>query len=118
MYDVTLTVCDKDGGCNVDARRITVGAAQQPTLLVYFGDLIGRTGSTTDMRAILVDRNLRADGRPHGHLHARDQTTTATTDSRGVATTTLKVTQRLGLYAVTATWRPGGRTRSSTRVRR
>ena len=33
---------------------------------------------------------------------------TATTDTRGVATTRATVTQRMGLYAATATFTPGG----------
>ena len=110
IYDATLTVCDKDGGCTVDDRQITVAAQQQrqPTLLVYFGDLIGRTNSTSDMRAILVDRNLRPMPGRTVTFTIGGQTVSATTDSRGVASTTLKVTQRRGLYTVSATWRPGG----------
>jgi len=109
-YTATLTVCDKDGGCNVGSRQITVAAQQQrqPTLLVYFGDLIGRTGSTSDMRAILVDRNLHPMPGRTITFTLNNQTVSATTDSRGIASTTLKVTQRRGLYAVSATWRPGG----------
>jgi hypothetical protein len=109
-YDATLTVCDKDGGCNVDGRRVTVAAQQnrQPTLLVSFGDLIGRTGSNSDMRAILVDRNLRPLPGRLVTFTLGDQTVSATTDSRGIASTTLTVTQRRGLFAVTATWSPAG----------
>ncbi len=108
-YDATLTVCDKDGGCNVDVRRITVASQQrQPSLLVYFGDFIGRTGSNSDMRAILVDRNAHPLAGRTVTFTLGGQTVSATTDSRGVATTTLKVTAGRGLYAVSATWRPGG----------
>jgi PKD repeat protein len=108
-YDATLTVCDKDGGCNVDVRRITVASQQrQPSLLVYFGDFIGRTGSNSDMRAILVDRNARPLAGRTVTFTLGGQTVSATTDSRGVAATTLKVTAGRGLYAVSATWRPGG----------
>lgn len=111
-YDVTLMVCDKDGGCNFDGKRVTVVAQEQQqrqrTLAVYFGDLIGRTGSTTDLRAILVDRNLRPMPGRTVTFTLGDRTVSATTDARGVARTTLKVTQRRGLYAVSATWRPGG----------
>jgi PKD repeat protein len=107
VYDVTLTVCDKDGGCNVDTRRITVASATKPSLIVYYGDLLGRTGGTTNLRAVLVDRNLQPLPGRTVTFTLGSQTATATTDSRGVATTTLKITQRLGLYAVTASWRPG-----------
>jgi hypothetical protein len=110
IYDATLTVCDKDGGCNVDGRRVTVAAQQQrqPTLVVYFGDLIGRTASSSDMRAILVDRNLRPLPGRTVTITLGAQSVSATTDSRGIASTTLKVTQRRGLYAVNASWGPGG----------
>ena len=108
-YDATLTVCDKDGGCNVGTRRITVASQQrQPSLLVYFGDFIGRTGSNSDMRAILVDRNARPLAGRTVTFTLGGQTVSATTDSRGVASTTLKVSAGRGLYAVSATWRPGG----------
>ncbi len=118
-YDATLTVCDKDGGCSVAGRRITVASQQrQPSLLVYFGDFIGRTGSNSDMRAILVDRNAYPLVGRTVTFTLGGQTVSATTDSRGVASTTLKVTAGRGLYAVSATWRPGVRTPSSTRVRR
>ena len=82
-----LTVCDKDGGCNVDGRRITVAAQQQrqPTLLVYFGDLDRPHESTSDMRAILVDRNLRPMPGRTVTFTLGGQTVSATTDSRGVA---------------------------------
>jgi PKD repeat protein len=110
VYDATLTVCDKDGGCNAGTRRVTVAAQQQrqPTLLVYFGDLIGRTGASSDMRAILVDRNLRPLPGRTVTFTLGAQTVSATTDSNGIASTKLKVTQRRGLYAVSATWRPVG----------
>jgi PKD repeat protein len=107
-YDATLTVCDKDGGCNGDSRRITVAAQAQPTLLVYFGDFIGRTGSNSDMRAILVDRDLHPLVGRTITFTLGGQTVSATTDSRGVATTTLRVTAGRGLHALSATWRPGG----------
>jgi PKD repeat protein len=105
-YDATLTVCDKDGACNADVRQVTVGS-KQPSAVLYFGDLIGRSGRNTDLRAVLFDRS----GHP---LPGRtitftlgSQSTTAVTDSRGVASTTLKITQRFGLYGVTASWRAG-----------
>ena len=46
VYVVTLTVCDKDGGCSAATRRLTVGS-KQPTLLVNFSDIIGRNGSSS-----------------------------------------------------------------------
>jgi PKD repeat protein len=107
VYDVTLTVCDKDGGCTVDTRRVTVAQATKATITVYFGDLIGRSGYTTDLRAIVVDRNLQPLAGRTVTFTLGNQTTTATTDAHGVATAKLKITQRLGLYAVTASWRPG-----------
>jgi hypothetical protein len=107
VYDVTLTVCDKDGGCGVDTRRVAVAQATKPTIIVYFGDLIGRSQGTTELRAILVDRHLQPLVGRTVTFTLGNQTTTATTDARGVATTKLKITQRLGLYAVTANWRPG-----------
>ena len=85
-YDATLTVCDKDGGCNVGVRRVTVASQQrQPSLLVYFGDFIGRTGSNSDMRAILVDRNAYPLAGRTVTFTLGGQTVSATTDSRGVA---------------------------------
>jgi PKD repeat protein len=107
VYDVTLTVCDKDGGCNFDTRRVTVGS-KQPTVLVNFSDIIGRNGSSSEFRAILVDKDLRPIVGRSITFKLGSQTMTATTDSRGVASTRATVTQRMGLYAVTATFTPGG----------
>ena len=108
-YDATLTVCDKDGGCGVDTRRITVVAAtKQPTVLVNFSDMIGRTGASSDFRAILVDKDRRPLAGRTITFKLGTQTMTATTDWRGIASTRVTVTQRRGLYAVTATFTPGG----------
>ncbi len=109
-YDATLTVCDKDGGCSVDGRRITVASQQrQPSLLVYFGDFIGRTGSE-QRPAGDPGRSGRAPdgGGARSPSPSVARRCPATTDSRGVAATTLKVTAGRGLCAVSATWRPGG----------
>jgi PKD repeat protein len=105
-YDATLTVCDKDGGCATDVRQVTVGA-KQPSALLYFGDLIGRTGRTADFRAVLVDRKARPLVGRVVTFTVAGQSVTATTDSRGIASTTATITARRGLHTVTASWRLG-----------
>jgi PKD repeat protein len=108
VYDATLTVCDKDGGCTTDTRRITVANTAQSTILITYGDIIGRKGSSSDFRAILVDRGLHPLVGRTVVFKLGTQTVTATTNSRGIASTTAKVTQRRGIYAMTATFTPAG----------
>jgi hypothetical protein len=108
VYDVTLTVCDKDGGCGTGTRRVTVANTAQPTVLVNLSDLIGRKGSTAAFRAVLVDRELRPLPGRTIVFKLGTQTMTATTDARGIAITKATVAQKAGLYAVTATFTPGG----------
>jgi PKD repeat protein len=105
-YDATLTVCDKDGACDTDVRQVTVGS-KQPSMLLYFGDLIGRTGQSADFRAIVFDRRARPLVGRVVTFTLGDQSVTATTDSRGIASTTATITARRGLHTVTASWRPG-----------
>jgi PKD repeat protein len=105
VYDATLTVCDKDGGCASDVRRVSV-TAQQPTVLLYLGDLVGRTGARSDVRAIVVDRKLRPLPGRTVVFTLGTQTVSATTDTRGLAATKLDITQPRGLYALTASWQP------------
>ena len=58
------------------------------------------------MRAVLVDRNLQPVVGRTITFKLGDQTVSATTDARGVASTTLRVTKRGGLYALTASFSP------------
>jgi PKD repeat protein len=104
-YTATLTVCDKDGACSSDARQITV-AANKPTLLLYFGDFLARERGSVDVRAIVVDRTLHPVVGRTVTFTLGTQTVSATTDSRGIAASTLKLTQRRGLYALTASFSP------------
>jgi hypothetical protein len=105
-YTATLTACDKDGACGSDTRKVSVASAQR-SFLLYYGDLVGRTGRTADLRALLVDRDAQPLPGREITFTIGTQTVSATTDVRGVASTTLRITERMGLYRVTASWRQG-----------
>jgi PKD repeat protein len=104
-YTATLTACDKDGECGSDTRQVSVASTQR-SWIIYYGDLVGRTGRTSDLRAILLDGDGPLAGR-EVTFTVGSQTVAATTDARGIASTTLRITQRMGLRLVTASWRQG-----------
>ena len=105
FYYATLTVCDKDGDCSSDVRRVS---SSKRTYLVYLGDFIGRVNRDSDVRALLVDQSGTPLPGRTVVFQLGTQSVTATTNGYGLASTKLRPTQRGGLYALTAKWTPGG----------
>jgi PKD repeat protein len=105
IYTATFTACDKDGECSSDTRQVSV-VAQQPTLLLYLGDFIARSGGTATARAVVFDYQLHPVVGRTVTFHVGGQTYSAITNSRGVASTPFPVTMRRGLYGMTATFQP------------
>ena len=86
----------------------TITIARKASTTTYTGALSGGPNKTVSLSATLVD----ATGKP---LAGRwitfalgGQTTSAMTNAQGVASTTLKLSQKNGKYALTATWAPAG----------
>lgn len=80
----------------------------KPTSVVYTGSLTGGPNKTITLSAVLKD----SEGKP---LAGRQidfvlgaQTASAITDANGIATTTLKLSQKNGTYNLTATFAPAG----------
>src|SRR5439155_6105910 len=80
----------------------------KPTWLIYFGDFVGRPNRTVELRALLVDRAFNPLPGRTVTFNLGNQTASATTDVHGIATATLRLNQRAGLYGLTSTWTPAG----------
>jgi len=86
----------------------SMAIARKASQVTYTGALKGGPNKTVSLSATLVD----ATGKPLGGrtiaFQLGNQSATATTNANGVASTTLKLTQKNGQYALTATWTPPG----------
>ena len=107
VYNATLTVCDKDDGCDTDVRQVTV--TKRDTTATYTGDLDGGPNKTVVVHASLVDE----DGVPLAGRRIDFQlgafSASATTGANGVAATNLQLSQKAqkkGSYPLTATFTP------------
>jgi PKD repeat protein len=81
--------------------------AKKATTIVYTGATTGAPNKVIVLSATLKD----ATGKPLAgrtiSFQLGSQSATATTDANGVASTTLKLTQKNGTYTVSATYTPG-----------
>ena len=104
-YVATLTVCDKDGACDADSRTIHVTARQ--TTLAYTGVLSGGPSKTIALTANLVDEYGQAVVGKKVDFVLGTQKATGTTDASGHVSVNLKLTQKAGSYAFSATFAAG-----------
>ncbi|NIS81747.1 MAG: tandem-95 repeat protein, partial [Anaerolineales bacterium] len=104
VYDVSLTVTDKDGGVGSDTATFIV--EKRPTTLIYVGARSGEDGQPVRLRAKLRDDPSGGDGISGKTIQFTlgTQTTSAVTDDRGIAETNLIFSGGSGLYTVTATF--------------
>jgi PKD repeat protein len=86
----------------------SVVIARKATSVTYTGTLKGAPNKTTILSAVLKDATGTALGGRTVVFVLGSQTINATTDATGVATATLKLTQKNGTYPLTATWTPAG----------
>lgn len=89
-----------------DAGSITIAA--KATSVTYTGALTGGPNKTVTLSAILADATGTRLGGRTVVFALGTQTKSAVTDANGVATTTLKLTQKNGTYPLTATFTPAG----------
>jgi hypothetical protein len=79
---------------------------KKATTLTYTGALKGGPNKVIALSAVLKD----SDGKPLAGrtvtFQLGTQTATAVTDMNGVATTTLKLTQKNGSYSLLTSWTP------------
>jgi PKD repeat protein len=85
-----------------------VVVARKATTVTYTGTLKGAPNKTTILSAVLKDATGTALGGRTVVSVLGSQTVNATTDATGVATASLKLTQKNGTYPLTATWTPAG----------
>jgi PKD domain/Bacterial Ig-like domain (group 1) len=104
-YAATLKVCDKDGGCDTDTR--TVHVTKRDTTLGYTGPTYSAPSKTVTLTANLVDAYGQPVAGKKVTFALGAQTATGTTDASGKATADIKLTQKPGSYALSATFPTG-----------
>jgi hypothetical protein len=93
---------------NADTGSGSVSIARKATSVTYTGALNGGPNKTIGLSAILADASgTRLGGRTIVFVLGA-QSTSAVTDASGVATTTLTLNQKNGIYPLTATYTPSG----------
>jgi large repetitive protein len=97
-YTVDGWILDKDGGYNEYTKTIVV--AKRTTSLVYSGDTTKQYSDMANLKATLTDQTGAGVPNRTVKFTIGTQSTTAVTDASGVATTTLKITQKSGAYTV------------------
>jgi PKD repeat protein len=96
-YDATLTVCDKDAGCNSDVRRVTV--TKRDTTTTYSGDTSGTFDSPGTVRASMVDEyGENVVGRTVNFQVGADGPFGVVTNTNGVAATSYTPTLPAGSF--------------------
>ncbi len=105
-YTAALRVSDEDGGTD-SIRTASVTVGKHPTSLTYGGDSSEQYSDFTDLKATLLDGSTPLAGKTITFTIG-SQTTTATTNASGVATTTLQITQANDSYTVKASYAGDG----------
>jgi surface-anchored protein len=107
VYNVVVTVKDKDGATNTGTVTVTVNVTQRDTTLSYTGALSSLPSKNVTLSASFVDEYGAA---VVGRLVTftlgtglSQQTATALTDASGVASTSLLVKQKQGTFTLTTT---------------
>jgi hypothetical protein len=86
----------------------SVAIARKATTLAYTGTTTGAPNKNVILSAVLKDATGKALAGRQIAFVLGAQTVSATTDSSGTATASLKLTQKNGTYPLTATWTPAG----------
>jgi hypothetical protein len=101
-YTATLTVCDKDGACTMDAR--TVHVTTRATTLAYNGSVSALPKKESVVKANVTDEFGQPVSGRTVTFTIGTQSVTAVSDGTGTAVGTIKLTQKTGAYVVTATY--------------
>ena len=104
-YVATLKVCDKDGGCDTDTRSVHV--TKRDTTLGYTGPHSSAPSKTIALTADLVDEYGQAVAGKKVNFALGAQTATGTSDANGHVSVSIKLTQKSGSYALSATFPAG-----------
>jgi hypothetical protein len=104
-YVGTLQVCDKDGACDSDTRTIHV--TKRESTLGYTGVLSSAPSKIVALTANLVDEYGQPLVGKKVNFVLGTQKATGTTDASGHVSVNLKLTQKSGSYAFSATFPAG-----------
>jgi hypothetical protein len=102
VYTATLTVTDKDGASSQATRSVTV--TKRNATLVYTGAKSGLPNKYAPLSATLSDEYGQPAVGRKVTFTVGTQTVDAWTNSSGVATVSLKLTQKTGTYSLSATF--------------
>lgn len=103
-YVATLTACDPENACASDTADVVV--SQRATTTTYTGPNQSNSSKTVTLSATVVDDLGQAVAGRTVQFTLGSQSISATTNSSGVATATLKLNQKHGTYVATATFAP------------
>lgn len=84
----------------------SIAVAKKATTVMYTGALKGNPNKFVSLSAVLVDATGKALGGRTIDFQLGTQAVSAVTNVNGVATASLKLTQKTGSYPLTATWSP------------
>jgi PKD repeat protein len=102
-YTATLTVCDKNGGCNSDTRAVAV--RKRNVSLGYLGDQQGTYDTLTNLSGSLVDElGSVVPGRTIVFAIGAEAGGSAATNSSGIGSTTHLIGLPTGSYTSSATF--------------
>ena len=102
VYTATLTVCDEDPMCAQSQTTVTVN--QRSTTTAYTGPLSSLPGKQVTLTASVVDQFAQPVAGRTVNFQLGTQSISATTSGTGVATATIKLTQKQSLVNVSASF--------------
>src|SRR4029079_868548 len=86
----------------------SVALARKATTMAYTGTTTGDPNKAVILSSVLKDATGKALAGRQVVFVLGSQQVQATTDASGIASASLKLTQKNGTYALTATWAPAG----------
>jgi hypothetical protein len=101
-YVATFTACDPLNACNSSTTQVTVN--RRATTTTYTGPNQANSSKNVALSATVVDEFGQAVAGRTVAFVLGSQSISATTDSSGVATATIKLNQKHGAYTVSATF--------------
>jgi PKD repeat protein len=102
VYTATLTVCDEDPSCAQSQTTVTVN--QRSTTTAYTGPLSSLPSKNVTLTASVVDEFGQPVVGRTVHFQLGTQSINASTNGSGVATATIKLTQKKGTVNVSASF--------------
>jgi len=103
-YVATLTACDPEHACTSDVANVVV--SKRGTTTTYTGPNGSNPSKTITLSASVVDDHGQAVAGRTVQFTLGTQSISATTNSSGVASASLKLNQKHGTYTATATFAP------------